>query len=119
MENVEVLTHENLITFLLVLVALMWVAERIMSFVERVKKWRRPQEVREENLNSQQETCRKKFDRDRAELDKHAERLDDLESGQAVMCNGIHALLEHALHNGNSDEMRAASAALFSYLNSR
>lgn len=119
MENVELLTHENLITFILVLVALLWVAERIMSFVERLKKWRRPQEMRDENLSSQQEACRKKFDRDRVELDKHAERLDDLESGQAVMCNGIHALLEHALHNGNSDEMRAASAALFSYLNSR
>lgn len=118
MENLEALTHESILTFLIVLIALIWVAERLMSFAERVKKWHRPQEVREETLASRQEACKKKFDNDQKRLDEHDERLDDLEKGQRVLCNGIHALLEHALHNGNSTEMEKASKALFDHLNS-
>lgn len=119
MENIEVLTHQNILTFLIVLMAIIWCAKQVMGFAESVKKWHRPQEVREESLTSHQEACAKKFAADKAALDAHGARLDNLESGQRVVCNGIHALLEHELHNGNSNEMQSASKALFDYLNSR
>lgn len=119
MENIQVLTQENVVTFLIVLMALIWSAKQVMGFVESIKRWRRPQETKDEILASHREACAKKFANDKLELEKHGKRLDDLESGQCVMCKGLHALLEHALHNGNSDEMKKASASLFDYLNGR
>ena len=53
--------------------------------------------------------CAEKLDNDKRRLDKHAQDIDDLREGQRNLCFGVQALLEHALHNGNADEMKAAS----------
>lgn len=51
--------------------------------------------------------------------DAHARELVDLHAGQTELCRGVQALLEHALHNGNNDEMQAASASIGKWLRNR
>lgn len=51
--------------------------------------------------------------------DAHARELVDLHTGQTELCRGVQALLEHALHNGNNDEMQAASASIGKWLRNR
>ena len=43
----------------------------------------------------------------------------DMRAGQEALCFGIQTLLDHALHNGNTDEMTQASKELNRYLRSR
>lgn len=51
--------------------------------------------------------------------DAHARELVDLHTGQTELCRGVQALLEHALHNGNNDEMQAASSSIGKWLRNR
>ena len=53
------------------------------------------------------------------ELNAHQQDLEDLHAGQSVVCRGVQALLDHALHNGNTDEMQAASDGIGKWLRTR
>ena len=53
------------------------------------------------------------------DLEHHADELRDLHQGQTEMCRGVQALLEHALHNGNTSEMEAASQSIGKWLRTR
>ena len=117
MDEVKVLTSDNLLIFLLILVALATLFILFVNVVESARKLKKPQENKENNLTSHQDECQKRFDHDYQMLNDHAERIEDVEETTHVLCAGIHALLEHELHNGNSDEMRAASDVLFRHLN--
>lgn len=65
----------------------------------------------------------RKFANDKQLLETHTrqigelnKRVDGLETGQKAQCRGILALLNHELHNGNSDEMEAAKKGMDNYL---
>ena len=65
----------------------------------------------------------RKFANDKQLLETHTrqigelnKRVDGLETGQKAQCRGILALLNHELHNGNSDEMEDAKKAMDTYL---
>ena len=65
----------------------------------------------------------RKFANDKQLLETHTRqigelnrRVDGLETGQKAQCRGILALLNHELHNGNSDEMEAAKKGMDNYL---
>lgn len=49
-------------------------------------------------------------------LAKDKERIDSLEEGQRAICRGVLALLNHELHNGNTDEMERAQNGINNYL---
>ena len=119
MDNVQALTGANLTTFLLVLVALAGLFILFSNVIEAARKLRRPQEMQATDLVHHQETCERRFATDRRTIESHGERIEDLESGQRVICAALHELLEHELHNGNGDAMRKASSDLFAYLNRR
>jgi hypothetical protein len=120
MENVETLAAEgNLITFLMVLVALAGLFILLSNVVEAWRKLKKPQDVRVDELQRHQDICGRRFASDKKELDDHADRIRMLEEGQCVMCEALHELLEHELHNGNADQMHAVSGKLFKYLNTR
>ena len=53
---------------------------------------------------------------DKARLDAHEKAIAELREGQKVVCGGLHALLEHELHNGNADQMQTASSDLTKWL---
>lgn len=117
MDEVKLLTSDNVLVFLLVLVSLSTLFILFVNVIEAVHKLKKPQENKESILASQQEECKKRFAHDYRILDDHSKRIEGVEETTKVLCAGIHALLEHELHNGNSDEMQAASAALFKHLN--
>lgn len=117
MNEVEVLTGNNILIFLLVLVALATLFILFANVVESARKLKKPQENKENSLASHQEACEKRFARDYRILDEHTKQIEEVKETNRVLCAGVHALLEHELHNGNSDEMRQASDDLFKHLN--
>lgn len=117
MGEVKMLTGDHLMIFLLVVVAITTLFILFVNAAEAMRKLKRPQEKKEDILESRQSECAKMFDRDFKRLNEHTERIEAVEETTRILCAGIHALLEHELHNGNADEMRQASAALFDHLN--
>ena len=118
MEQVQVLTTGgNIATTLTVLAALLGVIILVGNAVDAIRKMRKPREQKAETLEAHQEACGKRFAADRKLLETHDRDIDNLKEGQRVMCAALHELLEHELHNGNSDKMRQASSDLFDYLN--
>lgn len=69
-----------------------------------------------------EEHCRSSEKRFKRIEDTNAENsayIDDLREGQKVLCVACMAMLNHDLHNGNSDEMKKALGHLNSYLINR
>lgn len=60
-----------------------------------------------------------RFKRGEKHIAENHDHITDLKEGQRVMCVAVMALLNHELHNGNSDEMSKASAGLNEYLINR
>lgn len=56
---------------------------------------------------------------DKVRLDRNDIDIAALKEGQRVLCGGVQALLEHEIHNGNADEMKAAASELRKYLVNR
>ena len=119
MDNVQALTWDNLTTFLLVLVAMAGLFILFANVVEAARKLRKPHDKQETDLMSHQDACDRKFASDKRALEDHASRIGHLEDGQKVICAALHELLEHELHNGNTEAMRKVSGDLFDYLNRR
>ncbi len=102
MENV---TPEQFSTFLYVLFLLFAALLTIDKVIEMGKKWKGPSRDVERKLAN-----------DRAKLDEHDDAIKVLKDGNRVACNALLALLDHALHNGNSDQMQEAHDDIIAYL---
>lgn len=116
MENI---TFDALLTAVLVVLALCGGVVTIDKAVDAVKKWRHPQMQKDAAQNAEIKKCLEKLERDNRRLDEHTESIKDLREGQRYLCLGVQALLEHELHNGNSDEMRDASQNIKAWLAER
>lgn len=116
MENI---TFDALQTAVLVLLALCGAIVTIGKAVETIKKWRNPQMQKDNAQTADIKKCMEKLDNDKRRLDKHARDIEDLREGQKYLCMGVQALLGHELHNGNTDEMKAASDGIKSWLVNR
>lgn len=112
-----VLSSDNVISFFMVLLSCASLLILFANAIESIRKIRKPKDDRENALLQQQLDCKNKFSKDYDRLNEHEKRITYVEETNKVLCEGIHALLEHELYDGNTDEMRAASAALFSHLN--
>lgn len=87
--------------------------------VDVVRGWVRPARAKSDDV----QTC---LHADKKRLDAHDTRISDLETGlkdtqdgQRVTMQGVMALLEHELHNGNSEQMEQASREIRAYLLSK
>lgn len=72
--------------------------------------------------NSFQKHCEDaedRFKRGEKHIAENHDHITDLKEGQRVLCVAVMALLNHELHNGNSDEMSKASAGVNEYLINR
>ena len=116
MEN---LTFEALRTAATVILLIFGAIVTIGKGVEVIKKWRNPQMQKDNAQTADIKKCMDKLDNDKRRLDKHARDIEDLREGQKYLCMGVQALLGHELHNGNADEMKAASAGIKSWLLNR
>lgn len=80
-----------------------------------IKSWRNPREQADQTLAQ----CRLDLETQKARADEQADEINVLRNGLIVTCQGVKALLEHALHNGNTGEMVEASKAIDKWLFSK
>lgn len=87
--------------------------------VDMVRSWLRPGQKKSSDV----QTC---LHNDKQRLDDHDKRIGALEKGlektqegQRVTMKGVMALLEHELHNGNSQQMEDASREIQAHLLSK
>lgn len=119
MENLQVFTTSNIAVFLAVVVGLAGMVILAANVVDAVRKLRRPSEREQETLATRQLACDKKFQNDKQRLDAHERVLEDVCQGQRVQCVAVKALLNHAIHNGNTNEMVEAADGLDKWLINR
>lgn len=89
----------------LVIVAICAAIATIAKAVEVIRNFKKPV--------ANVENC---LANDKRRLDKHDSDIAELKTGVENLSSGVLALLEHELHNGNSDEMERASAELKQWL---
>lgn len=117
-QNIDALSHQNILITVLVMLVVIWIAKQLMDFVITLRTLRKPQEKEASELTAHQAECEKRFRNDRDRLDNLEPRMDDVEQGQKVLCKGVYEILGHLLHNGNKDAMEQASKDIFDFLNS-
>lgn len=106
------ITLDALWSAALVVLAVFGAIATVGKGIDYISKWRqRPMQTVTDN--------RKKLDNDKRRLDEHEKAIEDLQEGQKYLCLGVQALLEHELHNGNSDEMQEASHNIREWLAGR
>lgn len=99
------ITPDQLMNTVVVILAVFAAVVAIDKFMDVVKKWRSPEKDMYEKLRS-----------DKLKLDEHDKELTALKEGQSVLCSGIVALLDHQLHNGNTNQMEKARNDINQYL---
>ena len=99
------ITPTDLMTAITVLLAVLAAIITIDKAIDIFKKWRTPAT-----------DIAKMLANDKRRLDEHEEAVKDLQACNRVICNGVLALLDHELHNGNSDQMERARNDLMVYL---
>jgi len=73
--------------------------------VDIFKKWKKP------SVDIMQ-----KLDNDKTRLDAHEKDINELRKDNQVILGGVLALLDHQLHNGNSEQMEKARDAIMQRL---
>lgn len=119
-------TSEGLLTAALVALALAWAYNLISTARTNLRNEHKRQLEPVESLRREMLALRNDMiaDRERIgalerDLEMHSGELKDLHQGQTELCRGVQALLEFNLHNGNEEEMRAASASIGKWLRNR
>lgn len=106
MENIRVMLEgSNFYTFLIVLVALMGVFVLIGNVIKTIKELKKPEENLHEKINDLV-----------SKVETHDVAIDEIKETNQLQCQAVKALLNHAIHNGNADEMASAANALDKYL---
>lgn len=103
---VEHVTPEQLMNTVVVILAILAAIVAVDKAIDVFKKWRQPTK----SVNEKLET-------DKRRLDEHEKAIRNLTEGQKVMCAGVVALLDHQLHNGNTEQMENARNDISKYLN--
>ena len=106
MEN---FTPDDIYKALLVILAVCGAIITVGKALDVIKGWRKPALDTEKSVEE-------KLASDKLTLDRHEKEIAGLQQGQSLMLQGITALLDHAIHNGNSDQMEKAQHDITNYL---
>ena len=115
----ESITVEALVAAIGVILALCGAVVTIGKAADTIKGWKKPQRDAEDAFSAALKRHGERLDRGERRMDKHEDELADVKEGQRALCTGVKALLEHAVHNGNTDEMQTASANIDKWLINR
>lgn len=102
------LTGADLRSFVVVLAALVVLAGGILSLV---KNWRDLRKPSDDLVKWRRDTDEK--------LDRDNKRLNTLEDGNKVLCQGMLAMLNHEITGNSIDKLRIAQEAMQNYLINR
>ena len=139
-QPIEGITPTLLWNFVVVLLGLCAVVILVYKVTESMRKEHERKEKREklngkdltdeiadkvlEKLEPRFAEIDKKLSSDKDRLDNHEAALSEigkshklLRSGMKVTCDSLAAILDHELHNGNSEQMQKARDELQSYTN--
>lgn len=106
MDNIKALFEgNNLPTFLIVLVALMGVYILVGNVIKITKE-----------LNGPKKDIVKSVDELKEVVHTHTTEIADIRHTNRIQCQAVRALLNHAIHNGNTEEMERAAGVLDDYL---
>ena len=96
---------DQLYTAVIVILAVFAAIITVDKVIDIIKKWRAPTTDTE-----------KKLQNDKKRLDDHEEAITDLRESQQVICSALLAILDHGIHNGDTDQMKQARDELTAYL---
>ena len=102
------ITPDQLWTTGYVILAVFAAIATIDKAIDIFKKWRAPSS-----------DTAKKLQNDKNRLDDHSQAIKELQKSTGVLCNGVLALLDHELHNGNAEQMQKARDDLMQYLSGK
>jgi hypothetical protein len=91
----------------------------VCKVIGAVRELRRPKETQQDAQEQKRRECDRKFENDNRMLMRHDREIETLRTGMQVLCEGQLAIVEHALHNGNADQLREACTNLNKYLASQ
>lgn len=119
MEWIKTLTADSVLTFLLIAAALIWIFNLVGSAVKTYREMRKPKEAKEKTLAERLGEHERFLASDKRRLEDHDKDIGDLREGVRKTCTGVKALLNHQLHDGNTDEMERAASELDAWLINR
>lgn len=113
------ITYEQLRATVIVLLALCGAALTVVNLIKGIRDLRKPNEEHVNDVHKMLANDKSRLDAHDRQLEHIAKRIDGVEhstseQGKDIreLMNGVMALLEHELHNGNSDEMDGASKSI-------
>lgn len=115
----EKVSYETLLAVVVAVLAICGAINVVGATIKTVKEWRQPQMQRDASQNDAIEQIMGKLSNDKNRIDAHETAIADLRAGQRCLCEGVQALLNHALHNGNTNEMQTASTSINKWLRNR
>lgn len=104
---VENITPEQFTSAAYVLLAFFGAIVTLDKVVDIIRKWKAPST-----------DTAKKLDNDKKRLDDHEASIHMLQESSRVQLAALQAMLDHELHNGNSEEMQKARDDINKYLTS-
>ena len=112
----EALTVDSVYGALLVLLAICGAIATIGKAIDTINGWCKPRKDADAAIDGTLQKYEKRFENDAKRFERGEERmgrieadLDDFHQGQYHTCMCLKALLNHELHNGNSEEMIEAA----------
>jgi hypothetical protein len=117
MDNIKVMFEgNNLLIFLIVLIAMMGLFVLVGNVIKTFREIKRPKDQSREDLKAQFTGLKKQVDRIEDVVGSHSAEIDDIRHTNRIQCQAVRALLNHAIHDGNTEEMQRAAGALDDYL---
>lgn len=87
--------------------------------LDTIRSWRRPSVTQAQQYADWFRADKERLDGHEARLQALERSMADTKDGQRAMMQGVMALLDHELHNGNADQMEKASKGISQYLMNR
>lgn len=113
------ISAETLLIALMVFCALLGIYNLIATAMKNHREEKARQAAPTDDLRTRMEEHERILAKDKARIEALERKTDDLTIGQRATVKGIQALLEHALHDGNTDQLQSASEQLTNWLTDR
>ena len=115
-----VMDGNSMSSFLLVLIALMVLFLLVVQVIKAIREmFQKPRQDVDKAYAEHCTQSEQRFQRGEKHIAENRDDIRDLKDGLRVSCIANMALLNHAIHNGNTAEMESASAELNKYLINR
>lgn len=107
-------------TNLLITVGVIWIILQIYNTlstaISNYKKHQTEENKPVNELLGMREECLKKFRHDLDRIETLEQETNRLKQGQRELLVGVRALLAHAIHNGNTEELQRSSDSIDKWL---